>query len=61
MQPLNTINPLNSPDLSGNSPQIHECYWFVFQKKKLENLLFSESDVIVQSSLKCPALSVCAV
>ena len=32
MQPLKTLNSLNLPDLSENSLQIHECYWFVCQK-----------------------------
>ena len=39
------LNRLNVPDLSGNSPQIYECYWSACQKK-LENLLFSEIVVI---------------
>ena len=32
MQPLKTLNSLNLPDLSENSLQIHECYWFVCKK-----------------------------
>ena len=47
---------MNSPELSGNSPQIYECYWFVCKKN-----LRIFCDVIVQSSLKCPRLSVCTV
>ena len=32
MQPLKTVNRLNVPDLSGNSPQIYECYWSACKK-----------------------------
>ena len=33
-------NRLNLPELSGNSPQIHECYWSVGQKKTWESFVF---------------------
>ena len=45
------------PNLSGNSPQIYECYQPVC-KKKLENLLFSENVVTGQSSSKRSGLSI---
>ena len=49
MQPLKTLKP-DLPDLSGNSPQIYECYWSVYGKK-LESFV-SENVLIGQSSSK---------
>ena len=58
-QNLNYINRLNLPDLSGNSPQIDGCCCTArMQKKKNLRILFSENVVIVESSSKCPGLSV---
>lgn len=56
MQVLKTLNHLNLPNHSGNSPQIYECFWSV--AKTLENPLFWQKAVIGQSSSMCPSLSV---
>ena len=35
---------LNLPDLSGKSPQIHECYWFVCKKTRESSVFRNHSD-----------------
>ena len=60
MQLLKTLNHLNLPNHSGNSPQIYECFWSVCKSTR-ESFVLTKGHVIGQSSSMCPSLSVCTV
>ena len=56
MQTLNTLKLLNLPDLYGNSLQIYECYWSIYEKLGKS---FVFKNVVIGSASKSPSVSSC--
>ena len=55
---VENFKPFNLPNLSGNSPQIYECYQTVCKKKNLRISCFQKTIVTGQSSSKRSGLSI---